>query len=77
MHVEDLVSYEDYVVNQRGMVENIVYTLSASETSQIEQKFGGNPPEPEEFLPEPVAPLSAKYSLGIRDPMLQVPPPDL
>lgn len=77
MHVDDLVSYEDYVINQRGMVENEVYTLSAGEIDQIEQKYGANPPEPEEFLPESVDPLNAKYSLGIRDPMTQVPAPDL
>ena len=48
--------------------EGGTYVLNLDKTDQIVEKYGEEPPQPEEFLPSVVTPLSLQENFGIRDP---------
>ena len=50
--------------------EGGTYVLSAAEVNQIGEKYGDYPPEPEEFLPDPIESITLQQNFGIRDPQL-------
>ena len=50
--------------------EGGTYVLTDEEINQIAEKYGAEPPQPEEFLPTVVTPLSLQENFGIRDPDL-------
>jgi hypothetical protein len=57
------------------MVSDEIYTLNTAELTEIDNKWGDNPPAPEEFLPDEVMPLETTF--GLRDPLTQSPVPSI